>query len=799
MKKIFTLLFAIAGLISTAQTVFICDSKTGKPIEGVVILSELHKTQSDKDGKADISEFKNAAKIIFGHSSYVEIRTNYINLWSNNFVVKLQEDPVRIDEILISANRREQSRLEIPNKIISITRKDIEFRNPQTAADLLEYKSGVFVQKSQMGGGSPMVRGFSANRLLLVVDGIKMNNAIYRNGNLHNIISLDAGSIENAEVIFGPGSVIYGSDAIGGVISYQTLKPKLSSSETFDQKGNVFGRFATANNENTLHADYNYGSSKWAALLSVTVSGFSDLKMGSFGPDEYLRKEYVVNNSFKNFGTDNIVINKDDKVQMYSGYGQINSIGKLRFRPNENLDINYAFHYSETTDIPRYDRLIQYSNDKLKFGDWYYGPQIWKLHSFDFKITKSTLLFDKLSILAGFQDYTESRNDRRIDKPDLNTRTENVYVYSLNLDFDKRINSKGTLYYGFEGLYNLVGSTGISTNLILSTQKEIDSRYPDGSETSTLASYLSYKVLISPKFTLHIGGRATANSVKGTFSNKFYNFPFADFNSTNVATTGNIGLVYHPTSNWQFNFNASSGFRSPNIDDMAKVFESTPGNVMVPNTELKPEIAQNYELGIIRRFQKIAKIEFDCFYTHLSDAMVRADFRFNNNDSIIYDGVFSKVEALVNADYADIYGGSLSVDLYLSPKILFKNSVSYTFGEDSFGDPIRHAAPLFGSSHLTYFTNDFKIVLYGRFNGEISNENLSPSEKEKPEIYAIDTNGKPYSPAWYTINLKSSFNISENLSINAGIENILDKRYRSYSSGIVSSGRSLILSVKYSL
>jgi hemoglobin/transferrin/lactoferrin receptor protein len=232
---------------------------------------------------------------------------------------------------------------------------------------------------------------------------------------------------------------------------------------------------------------------------------------------------------------------------------------------------------------------------------------------------------------------------------------------------------------------------------------------------------------------------------------------------------------------------------------MGKVFESAPGNVMVPNPNLKPEYARNVEIGIIRRFQKLAKFELDAFYTFLDDAMVRSDFSFNGKDSIPYDGSLSKVEALFNADYASLYGGSFSMEVFFSPQISMKNSLSYTWGEDSFGDPVRHAAPLFGSSHLSYSGEKCKVVLYARFNGEISNKNLPPSEKEKPEIYAADTNGNPYSPAWWTLNMKTSYHLSKSFSINAGIENILNQRYRPYSSGIVSAGRNLIITVRYSL
>ena len=799
MKPLFIILLFVCCQLANGQLVFVCDSKTGKPVEGVVIFADQFSVLTNKEGKADITSFKDASRITFSHSSYVGLRTNYQNLWSTNFVVRLLEDPVRIDEIVVSASRREQSRLEIPNKIITINRKDIDFQNPQTAADLLEYKSGVFVQKSQMGGGSPMIRGFSANRLLLVVDGIRMNNAIYRNGNLQNVISLDAGSIESTEVIFGPGSVIYGSDALGGVMSYQTLKPKLSSSEEYDRRGSVFARYSGANFEKTVHGDVNFGSAKWAGLVSLTYTDFDDLKMGKDGPAEYLRPQYVLDNSFTDSGSDQIISNPDPRKQVYSGYSQFNSMFKLRYRPTEKLDLNYAFHYSATSDIPRYDRLIQYGGGVLKYGDWYYGPQIWRLHSLQLAYTEKNSLFDRINVLAGWQNYTESRLDRKLNKKELSERTEQVDVFSLNIDLDKTIDRQNVIYYGFEGTFNHVGSEGISNNLLTGDSKKIDTRYPDGSTSGSLAAYLSYKWLLNRHFTIHAGGRYTFTALEGTFSNEFYDFPFSGFSNKHGAATGNVGIVYHPTGDWQLNASASTGFRSPNIDDIAKVFESTPGNVMVPNTDLKPEYARNVEIGIIRRFQKVAKFELDAFYTFLDDAMVRSDFSFNGQDSIIYDGSLSKVEAIVNADFARIYGGSFSMELFFVPRLSMKNSLSYTWGEDSFGDPLRHAAPFFGSSHLSFSEEKYKIVLYARFNGEISNAGLSPSEKEKPEIYAVDENGKPYSPAWWTLNLKTSFQLSENFSLNAGLENILNKRYRPYSSGIVSGGRSLILSMKYNL
>ncbi|HMP93489.1 MAG TPA: TonB-dependent receptor plug domain-containing protein, partial [Phnomibacter sp.] len=148
-------------------------------------------------------------------------------------------------EVVIAASKWEQKLNEVPNKITKVSKRDILLNNPQTAADLLAQTGAVYVQKSQLGGGSPMIRGFATNRILLVIDGVRMNNAIYRSGNLQNIISLDALATETAEVVFGPGSIIYGSDAIGGVMDFHSLEARLSQSKKLKPTGSALVRYST--------------------------------------------------------------------------------------------------------------------------------------------------------------------------------------------------------------------------------------------------------------------------------------------------------------------------------------------------------------------------------------------------------------------------------------------------------------------------------------------------------------------------------------------------------------------------
>ncbi len=775
------------------QTIRVIDGKSGKPIEGVLLFTEDFSTQTNQEGKAVIDHFAPRSVILFKHSSFLPYITTKEKIEKQGKTILLIEDPVRLDEVVVSVSRWKQSKAEIPHTIQSIKTDDVLHFNPQTTADLLGTKGGVFIQKSQMGGGSPMIRGFAANRVLIVVDGIRMNNAIYRSGNLHNVISLDVNNLESTEIIFGPGSVIYGSDALGGVMSFTTKKPKLSTSKAVEQSGRLFTRYSSANFEKTVNGIYSVGSKKWAVLFSTTYTDFDDLRMGANGPDYYLRPEYVSDKKFT--GTDVVIQNENSKIQKYTGYNQLNLLGRVRFRPNENFDFLVSAHHSQTGDIPRYDRLIQYKNDALKYACWHYGPQKWTMFSGQVQYKKEYALFDRMILLAGYQNYTESRNDRKLNSENLRSRTENLGIFTINLDFGKTFDKKSSLFYGIEANTNKVHSTGVSENLLSGENTKIASRYPDGSFYRSVAGYYSFKYILSERFIFQMGSRFTYTRLKGEFDPQFYNFPFDGFDMKNSAFNGNVGVVWHPTKEWQINIHSSTGFRSPNIDDVAKVFDSEPGNVIVPNPDLKPEYARNVELSVIRSYAGKARVEVTGFYTWLKDAMVRRDYTLNGQDSILYDGTMSNVQALVNAESASILGANFTFEYILANGLRTSNYLTITKGEDSDGLPVRHVPPLFGSSHLIYEKQKLYLDLYLDYSGGFDYNQLAPSEQDKPYLYLPDENRRPHSPSWYTINLKSNYKLNQNITFGGGIENILDLRYRTYSSGIVSPGINFIVSV----
>jgi hemoglobin/transferrin/lactoferrin receptor protein len=349
---------------------------------------------------------------------------------------------------------------------------------------------------------------------------------------------------------------------------------------------------------------------------------------------------------------------------------------------------------------------------------------------------------------------------------------------------------------------NRVGSVAKGENIDTGAEEPISTRYPDGSTWSSYAAYLNYRFNASRNVVVQSGVRYNLVLMDAEFDTTFFPFPFTTADVNTGALTGSAGAVYIPNENWSLRINFSTGFRAPNIDDMAKVFDSEPGSVVVPNPDLKSEYAYNAELGISRTFAGAAKVDLAGYYTLLDDAMVRRDFSLAGQDSIIYDGTLSRVQAIRNAAEARVWGVQAGVEISFPARMTLASRINFQRGEEELDDgstaPLRHAGPWFGSTHLIYRHDRLKADFYGVYNGEIAYDDLAPEERGKPQIYAIDRNGNPYSPDWYTLNVKGIYQAADVLQLSFGVENITDTRYRPYSSGIAAPGRNFITALSTS-
>jgi len=783
-----------------SQNLTIID-ENNKPVIGASIFSDLSNYETtDKNGNVSLDKFSRSDTLTIKQYGFKEEKLPKSKL--KNTLILLYDNEL-LDEVVISASKFSQKFREVPKKVTQINRSMIEFTNPMTSADLLERGGYVYIQKSQLGGGSPMIRGLSTNRLVLSVDGVRLNNAIFRSGNIHNVISISPMNIENTEVIMGSASVLYGSDAIGGVMNFYTKKAKLSNDSNPNIQININSRYSSASNEKMYHIDFNYGLEKISFLSSFSKSDFDDLTMGIHGPSDYLRPNYVTQNSA---GDDVLVTNSKPRVQRNTGYSQTNFMQKVLYEPNEDLSIDIGIHFSKTGNIPRYDRLIRTNeNEGLYYSEWYYGPQEWLLINSQLTyIPKETKFYDELKFGSSFQRFSESRNSRRFSDSFLKSREEELDIFSLNLDFFKKISENSNITYGLEMIENKVGSFAKSINISDLSETPISTRYPDNSSLNSLGLYVNYKTKIIEDVFFQSGVRYSSTELKSDLSqnNIYYDFMYENTTLENGAFVGGIGLswVRNIYNNWKFNINTA--FRSPNIDDLAKVFDSEPGSVVVPNPDLKPERSFGLEFGGYFRTKNNIELDFSSYVTYLYNSFIRDDFTLSNGVSeIIYDGELSQIQALQNSSKSFIYGIEFGINMFLNKNFRMKSQhnliAGYELDDLPFGMPVRHIPPNYGNFHLIYNNGDFTIDTYLNYNSKISFNNLAESERAKPYMYALDENGNPYSPSWMTFNVRSKYSFSKMLNINFTVENITNKLYRPYSSGISAPGLNFIFSLSY--
>jgi hemoglobin/transferrin/lactoferrin receptor protein len=700
-----------------------------------------------------------------------------------------QLDTLRdLDEVVISANKFELKKKESPNQIELISAKQIAFQNSPNTANLLEQTGNVFVQRSQAGGGSPVLRGFEASRVLLVMDGVRMNNAIFRAGHLQNVLRIDQSMLERAEVVFGPSSVMYGSDALGGVVHFRSKNPEFGV-----KSFRSYLRHSTAIGEKTGHVDFNIGRKRLAFLTSFTFSDFGDVVQGSMRsadyPDFGKRFFYAERQGNVDVSLENENVNK----QVGSGYSQYDFLQKISFQQSENIKHTLNFQFSNSSNVPRYDRLTELRDGLPRFAEWYYGPEKRLMLAYHLEL-KNTLIYDRATVSLAFQDIEESRVSRNFNNANRKSQLEKVNLFSLNADFQKVIKSQ-TLTYGLEVVGNDVKSKAHFTNIKTNEERKADTRYPDGKNTmNTWAIYVADQLKVSDALIVHGGLRYAFTDLSAEFTEKaFFPFPYSEIQQKNSSLTGNLGIVYTPFAKTKFGLLGSSGFRSPNIDDLAKVFDSVPGSLIVPNPDIRPEYSYNGELSLNQQIGKKIRLEGVYFVTSMRNAIVIDDFSLNGERLVMYNGQSSKVLAAQNKAKALIHGWNLNLKADLSKEVVFSSSLNYTKGsiKDAANTPMDHIPPMFGRTAIKYQKKAIQVEVFSIYNGWKKLANYSPSGEDNL-IYAT----KDGMPSWWTSNLRSDYQANKNISLQFACENIFDKNYRNFASGISSPGRNFVITVR---
>ena len=730
-------------------------------------------------------------------------------------------------EIVVSGNKFAEKKKNIVQKIDIISSSYIKKANAQNMGDLLMSTGNVFVQKSQQGGSSPVIRGFEASRVLFVVDGVRMNNLIYRSGHLQNIITVDQNILESVELLQGPSSTLFGSDALGGAVHMISKQPVLSKeNEKTKISANFFSRYSSANTENTIHSDVSIGWKKFGLLTSITRSDFGDSKIGKRdmkGFEGFGTRPFYIQ-PFNGITGDTIVKNNNDRIQKFSGYQQTDFTQKILYKSNAKTSHGLNIQYSNSSDVPRYDRLQDTRAGILRFASWYYGPQKRSLFAYNFSANNRIGFFNEYKATLSYQSIEESRITREYKRYDrFDKRIEQVGVVGLTIDARKKL-KQDEITAGIDLQLNDLHSTASRTNLLTNAIAPLDSRYPDGkNRMNNFAVYTQHiHKFKGQKWILNEGLRIQYIALKSTIiNNSFFSLPVTNIVQKNTAITGNIGMVYMPSTSTRIKFGYASGFRAPNIDDLAKIFESSTAarQVVIPNANLKPEFTHGFDAELVKALGKAVEFEVGAFYTDFTNAIIKAPFRLNGQDSINYNGVQSQVLASQNINQAYILGGNVRLSVKAGKNWKFNSTFNFTKGRfktdatkaslvyqlQSNGNyalvqskvstkPLDHIPPSFGKMSVGYDNQKLYAELTMLFNGWKKLDQYNADGEDNAQ-YATAKG----TPAWQTLNLKTGLQVNKGLGIHAGVENILDLNYRYFASGFSAPGRNWIITLRLNL
>ncbi len=819
-KSLKIFIFLILGQ-SYSQQIYVRDKTTSENLPDVVIYNENRSKSiiTDNRGAVDLDIFSDNEKIYFQLLGYTTLEKSKLNI-VNDSIIYLLEESQELDEIILSIARSESSSSQVAEKVSVIKSTDIFLTSPSSGAELLELSPGVRIQKSQGGGGSPIIRGFEANRVLIVVDGVRMNNAIYRSGHLQNSITIDPNNIERAEVIFGSSSVGYGSDAMGGVIHYYTKDPVLKSPQKI--KSSFTTNYSSANQSISNNYIVNYSKENWGSITSISVSKYGDITMGknrSHGYENWGLTPLFSRNSRYSFYAEPSV-NKNENIQKNTEYSQVDLFQKFLFNLGDTNLLNVNIQFSESSDIDRYDQLSIPKGNSLKFAEWYYGPQKRLLISPSLKIFPERKFMKKGVITFAFQKINESRIKRKFNSMNRSHQIEDLKVFSINGDFDTYFNGGHSISYGLESTYNYNYSKAydrileISDNKVIGMSQKfaIPTRYPsDGSSYTSFASYVNWSWNMSEFFTFNVGTRVTFTKIKASWNDVISVNPQLskiDLNSRALTTT--VSMKLRPSKRVQINTVLSSGFRNPNIDDIGKIRENN-GLLVVPNTFLKPEYAYNLDLGVdFKSLNNNNYISLRGFSTIISRHIGRdnytvfSDITTPDLSTIIYNG--EEVTTISNKNLGNRFIHGFSVDGFSQILNDFKlnYSLTYTDGDtnEAYG-PLPSISPLFGSIAMTYTKKDVNIRAIYKFSQAKDADQYSFGGEdgldETPFINGED--GLIYlgTPKWSDLSIYGSKKISSDIILRLGLTNVFDVHYRTFASGISAPGRSLQIGLNYKL
>jgi hemoglobin/transferrin/lactoferrin receptor protein len=651
-------------------------------------------------------------------------------------------DSAFLKEVIVTATRQKTNAINLPFSVNRISANEIQSAGFRTAPESLTGNTGIFVQKTNHGGGSPFVRALTGNQNLLLLDGIRLNNSTYRYGPNQYFNTIDVYSIASIEVVRGTGSVQYGSDAMGGVIQVFSKAANFNTNNSWS--GSVLGKMVSGNMEYTGRAEIEYSSKNFAFHIGGSSRNFGDLIGGD-----------------------------TTGVQSPSGYKEQAYDFQAKWKLKNETIITVASQQLIQKDVPLYHRV------KLEnFAYYNFAPQVRGLHYAKIEFPGKSPLFSKASFTASFQQTKEIRSYFKNGATNKFEETDKVKTLGLTAELDSKFSKNWTAISGIEWYHDQVKSNkqqiGISNGTV-SMQRGL---YPDNASSANFSVYSLHQLNLQ-RFQINAGLRYNSFAIKIKDTAAGAN-QLGEVTVKPSSLVANVSLLYHLSDNQSLYSSFSTGYRTPNIDDMGTL-GLVDFRYEVPAYGLKPEKSYNTELGY-RLQGKRFKSSLALFYMQLNDLVTRVQLP---GQQISGYNVYIKE----NSQESFVRGFEMEMAYQLSKNWLLKGGFSQIYGQNtSRNEPMRRVPPMNGQIQLKYH--------YKTWTASI--ENLFATKQDRLAQGDKDDNRIPFggTPGWNLWNIYAGYGIGK-VQINTALINVFNVDYRMHGSGINGAGRNICLSLNY--
>ena len=648
------------------------------------------------------------------------------------------------NSIVISAQRYETDAFDRAESIAYLNKRQLNRLSPMSAPEALSHVPGVWMQRTNHGGGSAFVRGLTGYQTLLMIDGIRMNNSTYRSGPNQYLNTIDPLMIANIEVLRGGGSVQYGSDAIGGTIHVLSVDPQFSS-EGFDIGGHLYGKYWSSDMEKTGRAEIQLGTQKMAFAGGFTYKNLGDIKAGG-----------------------------DLGKLEPTGYDEYSFDLKLKYKVNQKHLLTGAYQYHHQNEVPLYHKIAPGDYSIYRFN-----PQRRQLGYLRLESFYKSKVFSEIRYTVSVQNSLETREKQKAGSVEFVTEEDEVKTLGANVEIVSTMGRAWKASSGVEYYHDQVGSRAETRDLERDEIVVQRGLYPDGSTYDNFAIY-SLHTYAPSRWIFSAGVRYNLIQLQ---------VEDAEFGNTSItpdALIGDLGVVYKINDIHHLTANINSAFRAPNINDVSS-FGIADFRYEVPAYDLKPETSLNKEIGYKIRHQRISGA-VHVFHNKLNDLITNVSATYNGMDSL--DGF--KVYRRENVSEAELWGGELELEARLSSDIIGYGQLAYTYGNNISNDePMRRTPPLNGRIGLrSSIAQQFFVIAEGVFAA--SQERLSGGDIADERIAEGGT------PGWNVFNLYAGYD-HRYFTLNASLQNVFNEAYRIHGSGIDGIGRSFWISLKINI